>query len=113
MSRWMIGYLASYSCTIVKLGLVTRVSAPSAAARPCAKTVLPAPRSPVRLTTSPGSSVGASEAPTTRVSSAEVVTTERTFIDALEEPELLGPVRVLSLGLRGRRRCVDDRAGGV
>ncbi|HYZ46234.1 MAG TPA: hypothetical protein VE712_01080 [Actinomycetota bacterium] len=46
---------------------------------PCTKTVFPVPRSPLKLMTSPGRSMGARAAPTILVSSAEVVTTASFF----------------------------------
>src|SRR6516165_3258637 len=63
-----------YWRTSAKVGLVTGPSTPSAAAKPWAKVVLPAPRSPTRRNTSPARLKGASRAATARVASADSVT---------------------------------------
>src|SRR6516164_2228447 len=66
-----------YWRTSAKVGLVTGPSTPSAAAKPWAKVVLPAPRSPTRRNTSPARLKGASRAATARVASADSVTRSR------------------------------------
>ena len=61
------GSRPAYCCTSVNVGLVTGPSTPSPRARPCAKVVLPAPRSPTSTTTSPGCRCSAIAAASARV----------------------------------------------
>src|SRR5213083_1988712 len=58
---------------MLKLGLVTGTSTPSARQAPRTNVVLPAPSSPETSTTSPGPSVAARSAASASVSRAEVV----------------------------------------
>src|SRR6185312_5349001 len=65
----------SYSCTRVKVGLVTSSSkaAPSAAAIPLTSVVLPAPTSPERITSLGGRSISAIVSPRASVPATDLV----------------------------------------
>src|SRR5438552_2933512 len=94
------GSRPAYSRTSVNVGETTCWTTPRPAAAPCTKTVLPAPRSPASATTSPGRSASEIARPSSRVSSAELVTTPTEVSTASEQPELL-------LDRLGRRLAQD------
>src|SRR5947207_13014664 len=96
------GSRPAYSRTSVNVGDTTGWRTPRPAAAPWTKTVLPAPRSPARATTSPGRSASETARPSFSVSSAEIVTTPtEVSMAASEQPELLLD--------RLRRRLAQDR----
>src|SRR5699024_12387126 len=85
------GTSPSYSCTIVNVRLVTVRFAPCRSAKPCVNVVLPAPRSPSNVITSPCFNKVANCLATSRVSCSECVLIVKLLIISPTSNEYIRP----------------------
>src|SRR5699024_6524936 len=87
----------SYSCTIVKVGLLTGSSIPSPRASPWVNTVFPTPRSPTRVKIHPGLACSPRRFPSSKVSSGLFVSIIIFFSDICSSFLLLSADFILLL----------------